>query len=319
MTKVSKVLALVILTGSSSLLPQAQTAELSPPQLYDQVVASTLAIRVRNHQQERFVGAAFLVGNSSRAITAWHLVRDAADIQGTYSDGSTAHNLTVLAHHPVHDLALLQVAPTERAPLPLNLETPRIASRVYAIGSPRGYVFSISDGLLSQIQIIDGFPQYQLTCPFSPGNSGGPVVDASGQVIGLSAWSKLGAQNVNFAIPATFIASLCATVDPDPQPIPHLTHLDDPELPAHPDRASLAVLNPEQPAPSSSDLLEWLHQHLRALAGQQVRITVATDDQTRLFTGRVPEDSVTTRSSEPQVASNTPSTPRLKADPLATD
>jgi hypothetical protein len=318
MTKVSKVLALVILTGFSSLLPQAQTAELSPPQLYEQVVVSTLAIRVRNHDHERFVGAAFLVGNSSRAITAWHLVRDAAEIEGSYSDGSSARNLKVLAHHPVHDLALLQVTPTERTPLPLNLETPRIASRVYAIGSPRGYVFSISDGLLSQVQTIDGFPQFQLTCPFSPGNSGGPVVDASGRVIGLSAWSKLGAQNVNFAIPATFIASLCATVDADPQPLPHLAHLD-PEPPAHPDAAALSLLNPEPPATPSSDTLELLHQHLRALAGQQVRITVATDDHTRLFTWRVPEISATNRSPEPQVASAIPATPQLTSDPSTSD
>lgn len=317
MTKVSKVLVLMILAGSCPLLPPAHPAELSPPQLYDQVVASTLAIRVSNHDQERFVGAAFLVGDSTRAITAWHLVRDAADIQGTYSDGSTAQIVQVLAHHPVHDLALLQVAPTDRPPLPLNLETPRIASRVYAIGSPRGYVFSISDGLLSQIQTIDGFPQYQLTCPFSPGNSGGPVVDAWGRVIGLSAWSKLGAQNVNFAIPATFIAHLCSTVQPDPQSLPHLTHLD-PEPPAPLEDPSASSPTPESRA-TVSDPLEQLHQHLRSLAGQQVRITVTTDDHTRRFTWRVPSGSSTTQSPEPQVATTPPDSPPLPTHASSSD
>src|SRR5690606_13389250 len=115
---------------------------------------------------------------------------DAAEIRGTFSDGTPAEIEGIIAKDERHDLAILRVAPTDRAPLAINIQTPRVASRLYAIGSPRGYTFSISDGLLSQVQMIDGYPQYQLTCPFSPGNSGGPVVNTAGEVVGVCAWSK---------------------------------------------------------------------------------------------------------------------------------
>jgi S1-C subfamily serine protease len=76
-----------------------------------------------------------------------------------------------------------------------------VASRAYVIGAPKGYDFSISDGLISQIRSVDGFTQYQVSCPISPGNSGSPVFNQRGEVIGVAAWTKADAQNVNFAIP----------------------------------------------------------------------------------------------------------------------
>lgn len=202
--------------GAMTIVLMAGTAsgreELSPPEVYDRVVASTLALRVTDASGERFVGAGFLAFRPDRVVTAWHVVRGVTEIEGTYSDGTRAEVRGVLAHSEMHDLALLEVTPTARVPLRLRQDVPRIASRLYAIGSPRGYNFSISDGLLSQVRTIDGFPQYQLTCAFSPGNSGGPVVDGMGEVVGVSAWSKVGGQNLNFAIPARFIRGLHSMV-----------------------------------------------------------------------------------------------------------
>jgi hypothetical protein len=76
-----------------------------------------------------------------------------------------------------------------------------VAARAYVIGAPKGYDFSISDGLISQIRSVRGFRQYQLSCPISPGNSGSPVFNQRGEVIGIASWTKAGAQNVSFAIP----------------------------------------------------------------------------------------------------------------------
>jgi S1-C subfamily serine protease len=277
---------MAILAGISPCVVVAQAAGLSPTEVYRRVVVSTLSIKVRTTGGDRFVGAAFLVGDSSRAATAWHLIRDAEEIQGTYSDGTTAQIREVVAHHEIHDLALLHVAPTSREPLPLQLETPPIASRLYAIGSPRGYSFSISDGLLSQVQQIDGFPQYQLTCPFSPGNSGGPVVDEAGQVVGVSSWSKIGAQNLNFAIPSPLLAGLVSNSSGAPAP-----KRSEPVI----DGASPVLVGPAgfpTEAPSSSRAeeggLEVLRGILSSFAGKTVRITVSADDQIRSLQYQVP-------------------------------
>jgi hypothetical protein len=48
---------------------------------------------------------------------------------------------------------------------------------------------------------VKGFLQYQLSCPISPGNSGSPVFNQRGEVIGIASWTKAGAQNLSFAIP----------------------------------------------------------------------------------------------------------------------
>ena len=76
-----------------------------------------------------------------------------------------------------------------------------MAARAYVIGAPKGFDFSISDGLISQVRNINGFMQYQLSCPISPGNSGGPILNSRGEVIGVASWTKADAQNVSFAIP----------------------------------------------------------------------------------------------------------------------
>jgi hypothetical protein len=55
---------------------------------------------------------------------------------------------------------------------------------------------------------VDGFPQYQVSCPISPGNSGGPVLDERGRVIGIVSWTKSDAQSVSFAIPAREVERL---------------------------------------------------------------------------------------------------------------
>ena len=205
-----------------------------------------------------------------------------------YSDGTTAQVQEVVASNQVHDLALLRVSRTKREPLPLNFNTPRIASRLYAIGSPRGYEFSISDGLLSQVRDIDGYPQYQLTCPFSPGNSGGPVVNSDGEVIGLSSWSKAGAQNLNFAIPARYFASLCSELTPPTIPSARTPNVE-PVPQADGDKARILSAAPIEPRPGSGDR-KGFDELLRSLAGKTVHITVSTDVTNQSFQYLIPLD-----------------------------
>jgi hypothetical protein len=61
-------------------------------------------------------------------------------------------------------------------------ELQSVAARAYVIGTPRGYGFSISDGLISQIQNVNGLLEYQLSCPISPGNSGSPVLNKESRI-----------------------------------------------------------------------------------------------------------------------------------------
>jgi hypothetical protein len=135
-------------------------------------------------------------------LTAWHVVADARSVCAVFADGQRVNVIGCIDHDGGRDLALLKLEkrlPHRRAVL--GRELPAVAARAYVIGSPKGYAFSISDGLISQIRSVQGFLQYQLSCPISPGSSGSPVFNQRGEVIGIASWTKAGAQNLSFAIP----------------------------------------------------------------------------------------------------------------------
>jgi hypothetical protein len=85
-------------------------------------------------------------------------------------------------------------------------EKPDIGAKAFIVGAPRGLDFSISDGIISQIDTIDGKKIIQYTCPTSPGNSGGPLLDSSGKVRGVVSFLLKDSQNLNFAVPISYVS-----------------------------------------------------------------------------------------------------------------
>lgn len=92
-------------------------------------------------------------------------------------------------------------------------EQPEPGSKVFVIGHPKGYDFTLSDGIISawrtrRVEKAGGFTgrieEIQISAPISPGNSGGPIFDADGRLLGMSTWVHLerDAQNLNFGIAA---------------------------------------------------------------------------------------------------------------------
>jgi S1-C subfamily serine protease len=182
--------------------PEALHAALTPEKLYQKVLPSVMTLEVENQGGERFVGSAVLALGDDVALTAWHVVADARSVWAVFADGQRVKVSGCIDHDGVRDLALLKLEkrlPHRQAALCRELQS--VAARAYVIGAPKGYDFSISDGLISQIRSVDGFVQYQLSCPISPGNSGSPILNNRGEVIGIAAWTKADAQNVSFAIP----------------------------------------------------------------------------------------------------------------------
>lgn len=86
-----------------------------------------------------------------------------------------------------------------------SLGMEEVGSKVYAIGNPRGLEGTISDGILSGKRENEGIEYLQITAPISPGNSGGPVLNEKGEVIGVSTFTFKNSQNLNFAMPIKYI------------------------------------------------------------------------------------------------------------------
>jgi len=189
-----------------------------------------MKLEVESQSGEKFIGSAVLALADDVALTAWHVVADARSVWAVFADGQRVNVIGCVDKDDGRDLALLKLEkrlPHRQAALGRELQS--VAARAYVIGAPKGYDFSISDGLVSQIRSVQGFLQYQLSCPLSPGNSGSPVLNHRGEVIGIASWTKADAQNVSFAIPIqefirlnvsqrpTTWAQLAATTRPDPQ------------------------------------------------------------------------------------------------------
>jgi hypothetical protein len=83
-----------------------------------------------------------------------------------------------------------------------------VGDKVFAVGSPEGLVNTVSDGILSAVREADSMHFLQITAPISPGSSGGPVFNASGQMIGIATFQFKEGQNLNFAIAADQIQPL---------------------------------------------------------------------------------------------------------------
>jgi S1-C subfamily serine protease len=275
-------LAITAVIAGSALLLQSQ--EIPAEKIYEKSLPSVLTLRVENKAGDRYVGSAFLAVKEGIAVTAWHVIYDAVKVTAKFADGANCEVLGFVDYDETKDVALIRVDAKSRPLMNIATSKPLVGARTYVIGSPKGYEFSISDGLLSQVQKVDGFNQYQVSCPFSPGNSGGPILNSRGEVIGIAAWTRNGAQNVNFATPAGEAFKL----NPD-KPVTRWKDF-------HAKRKALFSSTDMQkrtsPAQESRQSAKDLKKVFEKSAGKEVTIIVVQDGQQEKFTFTVPSDFV---------------------------
>lgn len=202
------------LTGATT--PGGLHAALTPEKLYRKVLPSVMTLEVETQSGEAFFGSAVLALADDVVLTAWHVVADARSVRAVFADGQHVKVIGCIARDDRRDLALLKLErrmPHRQAAVGRELQP--VATRVYVIGTPKGYGFSITDGLISQTRLMNGFLQYQLSCPISPGNSGSPIFNQRGEVIGIASWAKTDAQNLSFAIPSPEFLRFKVTGQPE--------------------------------------------------------------------------------------------------------
>jgi S1-C subfamily serine protease len=154
-------------------------------------------------------GSGFLCGGDDLALTNCHVVQGALGVEATFHDGRTAV-VDVLGTDPATDLALLRVPGADTAPLPLaDSSALRVGDFALAVGCPHGLSHSVTAGIISGLgralpgpggQTIEDV--IQTDAPLNPGNSGGPLLDADGRVVGIATAILPMAQGLCFAVPA---------------------------------------------------------------------------------------------------------------------
>ncbi len=160
-------------------------------------------------------GTGFCVSSSGLVATSLHVVDGAKSIRLNQNQSHIMDSQASLASiDPIHDLALLQLSGHHCTPLRLgNSNSLEPGQRIFVIGNPlgnRALTSSMSDGLISGIRADESHGKViQISAPISHGNSGGPVLDERGTVIGIVDF-KLDGELLNFAIPSSELIKLLA-------------------------------------------------------------------------------------------------------------
>ena len=154
------------------------------------------------------LGTAFVISSDGKFVTNYHVIDEAYSAKITLNGKTYAVN-KVLAHDVDIDLAVLQVSATNLKPATIQKNYVVGGMQVYAIGSSEGYTLSFSSGVVaSPERVFDGVKYIQHNAAISHGNSGGPLFNAYGEVIGINTATDVSGQNLNFAISCTELDNL---------------------------------------------------------------------------------------------------------------
>jgi hypothetical protein len=147
-------------------------------------------------------GSAFFV-DRDRLLTNHHVIVGQSYVKLRLADNSTL-DARIIATAPDYDLAVLRLMQPgpDRAFLPLGtIQEVRQGQEVLAIGTPLGvFQNTVTRGIVSSLRQLDKVVVLQTDTALNPGNSGGPLIDHAGRVIGINTMSFRGSQGLNFAI-----------------------------------------------------------------------------------------------------------------------
>lgn len=172
---------------------------------------SPAVVSVTGQGDERSAGSGsgFLIAPDGYAITNSHVVAGRARLLAETAEGDRV-DVQVIGDDPATDLALLRLAARDLPYARLgDSDALRVGQLVIAMGSPLGLHATVSTGVVSALgrsmrgrdgRLIDNVVQH--AAPFNPGNSGGPLVDSRGQVVGVNTAIIAFAQGLGFAVPS---------------------------------------------------------------------------------------------------------------------
>ena len=178
-------------------------------------------------QSQTATGTGFVVDAQGHIVTAAHVVDGATSVTVKLADGTT-RKATVSGKDDATDIAVIKIDPAGLTLHPLTLGSSGalpVGAAVAAIGDPFGYARSLSTGIVSgvdrTIQAPNGFTvahAIQTDAAVNPGNSGGPVLDANGRVVGIvdqiaTDGSARQSSGVGFAVPIDLVKSAVATLE----------------------------------------------------------------------------------------------------------
>ena len=178
-------------------------------------------------QQTQSLGSGFVIDKAGHVVTNYHVIEGASDVQVSFSSGERLE-AKVVGTDPATDIGVLKINASSRALTPLLLtpdsDTVRVGDSVVAIGNPFGYTRSATSGIVSALDRPLAAPDergvishgIQTDAALNHGNSGGPLLNAAGEVIGVNSQISTGNTGqegnlgIGFAIPSNTVRQVVA-------------------------------------------------------------------------------------------------------------
>ncbi len=162
-----------------------------------------------NGQEQMGAGSGVVIAPDGYILTNDHVAHDAKQLEVTLTDGSTLP-AAIVGTDPATDLAVIRAEGSNLPFATLGDSTSlRVGQLVIAIGNPFGFQSTVSTGVVSALgralrsregRLIEDIIQH--TAPLNPGNSGGPLVDSRGRIVGINTAIIMMAQGIAFSIPS---------------------------------------------------------------------------------------------------------------------
>lgn len=175
--------------------------------------------KTKNVKEPKGNGSGFFVGKNI-IVTNNHVVEGASEIEISIQTASGVKTYTskVLCADKINDLALLLVDDTEfhqLSSIPYNIyqRTIEVGTSIFTMGYPVAHVMGseikVTDGIISSRTGYQGqISTYQISAPIQPGNSGGPMFDRKGNLVGVTSSGIIEANNVGYAIKSSYLYQL---------------------------------------------------------------------------------------------------------------
>lgn len=211
--------------------PKSSAADKTPAELFKEVAPAVVALTAYKSRDLEGGGTGFLIDKNGTIATNHHVIADATRVRVKFQSGAVYDATDLLVDDATVDLALIRIdlgapldggARGDAAPLSLgNSEDVVVGERAVVIGNPLGLEHTLTDGLVSSRRIYAGKPWIQFSAPIGSGNSGGPLLNMRGEVIGVCTASLSGiehgaavAQNLNLAVPVNDLRKVIRTEYP---------------------------------------------------------------------------------------------------------
>ena len=152
------------------------------------------------------LASGFIIKPDGIIVTNNHVVANAKEMAVEFASGEVYRNVYLLSSDPIDDLAFLKIEAVDLPTIPLgNSNDVRVGEEVLLVGAPKGLEQTVSNGLISGIRLREGVRVLQTSAAASPGSSGGPLLNRSGEAVGVMSFKVINGENLNFTIPINYV------------------------------------------------------------------------------------------------------------------